>query len=236
MQIQEHPMKNSTTPFFTTKLVAELATKLTSKLFGAPLRRYAKQLANLSLLVLVSACASTELQHSYDFGSSTKLPTSSQLATLKLSLADIQVTASLDGNVMLYRLMYDNPQALRPYANSRWSMSPAQLLKQRIIARINQEGGTVTTSADGIAGMPTLKIDLEEFAQHFSDPTHSQAQLRWRATLVSNKRLIAQKIFSAQSNSLSADAAGGAKAMPEASDQTISELISWLQTQLTLNK
>jgi cholesterol transport system auxiliary component len=187
----------------------------------------------LLLLLLLSACASNEVQRSYDFGSNiAPPPANQQLTTLKLNLADIQVPMSLDGSAMLYRLLYDHPQELRAYANSRWSMPPAQLLKQRIIARINQEGGAVSSSADGIAGLPTLRIDLEEFTQHFPTPTHSQVQLRWRASLINNKKLIAQKVFNAQLNTTSADAAGAARAMPQVSDQLITELITWLQTQL----
>ena len=191
----------------------------------------------LLLLLLLSACASSEIQRSYDFGSDfgsniAPPPANQQLTTLKLNLADIQVPMSLDGSAMLYRLLYDHPQELRAYANSRWSMPPAQLLKQRIIARINQEGGAVSSSADGIAGLPTLRIDLEEFTQHFPTPTHSQVQLRWRASLINNKKLIAQKVFNAQLNTTSADAAGAARAMPQVSDQLITELITWLQTQL----
>nr|WP_315476250.1 ABC-type transport auxiliary lipoprotein family protein [uncultured Undibacterium sp.] len=197
-----------------------------------PFSRYLTILFSVPLLLLFSACASTEVQRSYDFGSNNTAPISSQLATLKLNLAEIQVPVNLEGSAMLYRLIYDNPQELRAYANSRWSMPPAQLLKQKIIARINQEGGAVTAGADGASGLPILRIDLEEFSQHFSTPGNSQVQLRWRASLINNKRLLAQKVFSAQSNSGSADAAGGARAMPQASDQAITELIVWLQTQL----
>lgn len=188
--------------------------------------------APLLLLLLLSACASTETRHSYDFGSKHIAPSSNQLAALKINLAEIQVPVSLEGSAMLYRLLYDNPQELRSYANSRWSMPPAQLIKQKIIARINQEGGAVSASTDGVAGLPLLKIDLEEFSQHFSTPGSSQVQLRWRASIINNKRLLAQKVFSAQLGSSSADAAGGARAMPLASDQAITELIVWLQTQL----
>jgi cholesterol transport system auxiliary component len=197
-----------------------------------PLSRYLTILFSVPLLLLFSACASTEVQRSYDFGSNNTAPTSSQLATLKLNLAEIQVPVNLEGSAMLYRLIYNNPQELRAYANSRWSMPPAQLLKQKIIARINQEGGAVTAGADGTSGLHILRIDLEEFSQHFSTPGNSQVQLRWRASLINNKRLLAQKVFSAQSNSGSADAAGGARAMPQASDQAITELMVWLQTQL----
>ena len=136
---------------------------------------------------------------------------------------------------MLYRLQYENAQELRPYAQSRWSMPPAQLLKQRIKTHINQRGGAVLTAGDGVRNLPLLRLELEEFSQNFSSSTQSQVQLRWRASLINNNQLIAQKVFQAQAQCDSADAKGGAKAMPQASDIAIAELIVWLQTQVTSN-
>jgi cholesterol transport system auxiliary component len=151
---------------------------------------------------------------------------------LAILLAEIQVPNSLEGTSMLYRLLYENKQELRPYAQSRWSMPPAQLLKQRIKTHLNQQGGAVLTSIDGVKNLPILRIELEEFSQHFNSPQQSQVQLRWRASLIKQNQLIAQKIFQAQTTCDSADAKGGAKAMPQASDRTITELIAWLQTQV----
>ncbi|MBR7748429.1 ABC-type transport auxiliary lipoprotein family protein [Undibacterium baiyunense] len=186
---------------------------------------------------LLFACASPTMHQQFDFGVSQtednqKTSNATNSPKLAILLAEIQVPNSLEGTSMLYRLLYENKQELRPYAQSRWSMPPAQLLKQRIKTHINQQGGAVLTTSDGVKNLPILRIELEEFSQHFSSPQQSQVQLRWRASLIKQNQLIAQKIFQAQTTCDSADAKGGAKAMPQASDRTITELIAWLQTQV----
>ena len=85
---------------------------------------------------------------------------------------------------MLYRLNYENTQELRAYAQNRWSTSPAQLLAQTIKQTINREGGNVAEAGDGVRDLPQIRIELEEFAQHFTRPDQSQAQIHLRASLV----------------------------------------------------
>ena len=187
----------------------------------------------LVLTSLLFACASPAMHQQFDFGNMSITKDNNSASKLSILLADIQVPASLEGSAMLYRLQYENAQELRPYAQSRWSMPPAQLLKQRIKTHINQRGGAVLTAGDGVKNLPLLRLELEEFSQHFSSSTQSQVQLRWRASLINNNHLIAQKIFQVQTQCDSADAKGGAKAMPQASDIAIAELIDWLQTQVT---
>ena len=187
----------------------------------------------LVIASLLFACATPVTHQQFDFGSTSITTDNSASNKLKILLAEIQVPASLEGSAMLYRLQYENAQELRPYAQSRWSMPPAQLLKQRIKTHINQAGGAVLAASDGVKNLPLLKLELEEFSQHFSSPTQSQVQLRWRASLINHNQLIAQKIFQAQTRCESADAKGGAQAMPQATDLAIGELIAWLQTQVT---
>jgi cholesterol transport system auxiliary component len=191
----------------------------------------------IALTSLLFACASPTVRQQFDFGgtaveSNIKVSTTQINPKLNILLAEIQVPSSLEGTSMLYRLQYDNRQELRPYAQSRWSMPPAQLLKQRIKTQINQQGGAVLATGDGVKNLPLLRIELEEFAQHFSSPSQSQVQLRWRASLIHQNQLIAQKIFQAQTQCDSADAIGGARAMQQATDIAITELIAWLQTQV----
>jgi cholesterol transport system auxiliary component len=181
------------------------------------------------------ACATPASYQQFDFGSMPNTSSDTSAKKLAILLADIQVPASLEGTAMLYRLQYENGQELRPYAQSRWSMPPAQLLKQRIKNQLNQRGSAVLAATDGVKDLPLLRLELEEFAQHFSSPTQSQVQLRWRASLINKGQLIAQKVFQAQTKCESADAKGGAQAMPQATDLTITELITWLQTQVTSN-
>ena len=187
----------------------------------------------LAFTSLLFACASPAMHQQFDFGNMSPATDKNSANKLSILLAEIQVPASLEGAAMLYRLQYENAQELRPYAQSRWSMPPAQLIKQRIKNQINQRGGAVLTVGDGVNNLPLLRLELEEFSQLFSSSTQSQVQLRWRASLINNNQLIAQKVFQAQAQCDSADAKGGAKAMPQATDTAIAELIDWLQTQVT---
>ncbi|MFZ6820540.1 ABC-type transport auxiliary lipoprotein family protein [Undibacterium sp. Ji22W] len=187
------------------------------------------------VIALLSACATTSVQQQYDFGSemtNSSGVSTENLSAFKIQLAEIQAPVSLESSAMLYRLQYENGQELKPYAQSRWNMPPAQLLKQRIKSQINRLGGAVLASSDGVKALPLLRLELEEFSQQFSTPNQSQVQLRWRASLIKNNQLLGQKEFTAQAATETPDARGGAKAMPQASDRAIMELISWMQTQL----
>ena len=71
----------------------------------------------------------------YDFGpgiaasAATGQPPAAALPTL--ALAEIESNTRLDGTQILYRLGYADANELRPYGQSRWSLPPAQLLRQR---------------------------------------------------------------------------------------------------------
>ncbi|WP_394781813.1 ABC-type transport auxiliary lipoprotein family protein [Undibacterium sp.] len=149
-------------------------------------------------------------------------------ALLAISLADVTTPASLDSNYMLYRLQYENGQQLRSYAQHRWSMAPAQLLALRLKMRVAGAGGVIVSATDGAANLPVLKIDLDDFSQQFSSPASSVAVVSVRASIFKGRNLVAQQSFSQRADA-GADAPGGARAMTEASDALINNIVSWLQ-------
>ena len=55
-----------------------------------------------------------------------------------LVVSDVSGPASLDTQRMFYRLMYADARQSRPYAYNNWSVTPLQLLSQRLKARIAQ--------------------------------------------------------------------------------------------------
>ena len=70
---------------------------------------------------------------------------------------------------MLYRLLYADAQQLQPYALARWSMPPADLLRQRLADTLGQrrtllgpDAGTAAGLATGTASPATLRLTLEE--------------------------------------------------------------------------
>lgn len=192
------------------------------------LKHLAKFCLGFALATLLQACAggAAAPRFNYDFG---PLPSSQDSVKVALSLADVSAPAMLDSNAMLYRLQYDNAQLLRPYAQHRWSMPPAQLLTQRIKARMAAADATILAAADGVSELPILRIDLDEFTQIFTSASQSHAQISLRASLIKRNKLVAHRYFSLSNKSASADAAGGAKAMQVASDSLISEIMLWLQ-------
>jgi cholesterol transport system auxiliary component len=193
------------------------------------------------LVATLSACATPPSLQLFDFGTPTairQLAPEDQLslATLKINLSEIRVASHLEGNAMWYRLSYDTPQELRPYAQNRWSVPPAQLLAQSIKGQLALRGAAVLNSNDGVKDLPILKIELEEFSQIFSNTTQSNVNINFRASLVRNNVFIAQRSFGAiQAVEVAeANAKGGARAMPEATNQAINALAVWLRNELIL--
>ncbi|MEO8170606.1 MAG: ABC-type transport auxiliary lipoprotein family protein [Oxalobacteraceae bacterium] len=180
----------------------------------------------LALLgALMSGCATRAAPlNLYDFG---PLPAAS-VASAPVSIAAIRTPTALNNQLMLYRLAYVNDLQPRSYAGSRWSMAPAQLLEQRLKGRLAQAGTVVLSSSEGANTLPLLRIEVDEMIQNFSSPQQSQAQLALRATLFVGRTVLAQKSLRQQAPAASADAAGGARAMADASDALIGELIAWL--------
>jgi cholesterol transport system auxiliary component len=178
----------------------------------------------------------------YDFGPGAVAVTASTAAPLpaaRLSpvlLTDVETTPALDTTAVLFRLNYADAQQLRPYAQARWSMPPAQLLRQRLRETLGQQRD-VLNPGEGVSagqGSVTLRIALEEFSQLFESESASVGLVRLRATLSQPTaggadRLLAQRSFVVQRPSNTADATGGVRALTAASDAAIAELAAWMQ-------
>ena len=190
-----------------------------------------KTLSSFLAIALVAGCASKiDAPTQYDLG---LLPPAAATAAPSLpavSLADVNAPAWLDNNMMYFRLAYANQLQPRPYAGSRWTMPPAQLFQQRLKSRLAQAGGTVLALSDAALNIPVLRIDMDDFTQTFDTPSHSLATLQVRASLFNGRTLLAQKSFSRQAATPSADAAGAASAFVAANDGVIDDLMGWLVT------
>ena len=157
-----------------------------------------------------------------------------------LAIADIGTSGgALDNQAVLYRLGYVDAQQLRPYSVARWTMPPAQLLRQRLRERLGQqrvvlnarEGAALNRSQN--ARLPMLRLELEEFSQLFSAPDASVGLIRLHATLVeitpAGERLMAQRSVAVQRPATTLDAAGGVRALTAATDAAIDEIDQWLR-------
>ena len=173
----------------------------------------------------------------YDFGPGLMAPAVAVSASTLpvLILAEVDAASALDSTAILYRLAYTNAQQLLPYAQARWSMPPAQLVRQHLRDGLAQRR-TVLGAGDGnLAGAPSallLRIELEEFSHLFTAPTQSVGLLRLRATLAQSvaggERVMGQRVFVAQRAAATADAPGGVRALNEAADAAVLELEQWL--------
>jgi cholesterol transport system auxiliary component len=152
-----------------------------------------------------------------------------------LLLAEVQASPALSGNAMLYRLLYADAQQLQPYTLARWSMPPADLLRQRLADTLGQRRtllGPDAVLATGTASPATLRLTLEEFSQLFDSPQQSRGLLRLRATLSQGgpggEQVLAQRSIIVQRPAPSADAPGGVRALRAATEAAAEELLAWL--------
>lgn len=174
----------------------------------------------------------------YDFGpGNLSTPQASGPARLPpLAVAELEANPALDSTAVLYRLAYADAQQLQPYALARWSMTPAQLVRQRLREQLAQHRALLNPGEGGLSGAPaplTLRIELEEFSQLFETPTRSVGLLRLRATVVQpgpgGEKLVAQRSLIVQRPAPSADAAGGVRALTAATDAAVLEIEQWLR-------
>lgn len=179
----------------------------------------------------------------YDFGPGnlTTQPTARQAPLPPIAIDDITTSGgALDNMAVLYRLAYQDAQLLRPYTLARWSMPPAQLVRQRLKETFSQRR-TVFGAGDSAAlnrsqntVLPRLlRLELEEFSHVFTTADTSAGVIRLRATLLevtpAGEKLIGQRSVVVQRPAASADAPGGVRAITAATDAAIEEIDQWLQ-------
>ena len=149
-----------------------------------------------------------------------------------IALAEVEASSALDSTAVLYRLAYADAQQLQPYAQARWSMPPAQLLRQRLRQSLAQY--TLVTREGDVAGQRplVLRLELDEFSQMFDAPGRSVGQVRVHATVLqasaSGERLVAQRGFVAQRPAARADAAAGVRALTAATDAVVADIAQWM--------
>lgn len=204
-------------------------------------RTHALAFAAAVLLAACSSLPSKPVQRTlYDFGPLAPASATIAPSTAPLVLPDVEANGALDTTALLYRLGYEDPHALRPYAYARWSAAPGQLVGQRLRAILGRERPVLDASSaaalsrrGGTSAPPVLRVELEEFSQWFDSTTASRGVLRLRCTLLENtaagERLVAQRTFEVERPAPTADASGGVHALAEATDAVAAEIGNWLR-------
>jgi len=192
------------------------------------------QAAALACLTGCSALPSAPVRPAavYDFGPGALAPAATHNPGLPaIVLQEVRAPAALDSGAVLYRLAYSDAQQLRPYAQARWSMPPAQLVSQRLRDALTRERPVLDS---GTSAAPyNLRVELQEFCQLFDTAQTSSGLVRLRATLIDARsgtdRLVAQRMFVVQRAAASPDAPGGVRALAAATNAAVEELGAWLK-------
>lgn len=175
---------------------------------------------------------------SYDFGSGPAMAPTVTQALPPIALGDIDTTGIADTAAVNYRLQYTDAQQLRPYGAARWTLPPAQLVRQRVREVLGQRRAVL--DADDVLSQKRvdgqlpriLRLQLEEFSQVFAGPTQSEGVVRLRATLVDNtpqgESFVGQRVFVLRMPAATPDAPGGVQALTAATDAAAGQIEGWL--------
>ena len=205
-----------------------------------------RALPALLVFALLAGCKALpdkpQRQTMYDFGPMSPMQAvaapPSAPARSALVLPEVEVNGILETPALLYRLGYDDPHQLRPYAFARWSGPPGELVRQRLRDVLGRERAVLDPAAGAAIARrgtpaPVLRVELEEFSQLFDAPNDSKGVLRLRCTLLENtsggERLVAQRSFEVQRPAPSADATGGVRALTAATEAAAQDIARWLQ-------
>jgi cholesterol transport system auxiliary component len=215
------------------------------RIAGRSPRRQGRRLlcGGLAASLLLAACGALPDKPGrvaiYDFGPGAMAAQPvAQGALPPLVLAEVDANSRLEGAQMLYRFGYADANELRPYGQSRWSLPPAQLLRERLRQGLSA-GHMVFGAEDSAAAARSagrapdqLRVTLEEFSQVFLSPTQSVGLVRVSATLTrsnpAGERVVEQRNFVAQRPAPTNDAPGGVKALAAATDAVVAELVAWV--------
>jgi cholesterol transport system auxiliary component len=187
-------------------------------------------LLSAALLALaLGGCAGTARDEAsaavYDFGQIAEAE-SAELRTDVLDgrlALEVGAAAWLDGQGIDYRLAYGDPLRRGQYADSRWAAPPALLLAQQLRRRIG------FAAAGSVAAACVLRIELQEFSHVFTLPSTSQGVMQGQISLIDGKRrLIAGRAFGIERPAREPDAAGGVRALVEASGELGRQIAGWL--------
>lgn len=177
----------------------------------------------------------------FDMGSLPPLTAPAAKADLRapVVIPDIEAPGALDTSAILYRLGYSDSHELRPYAQSRWTAPPPQLLRQRLRQQIGRERPVLSLdesaalARDGLDAIYILRLELEEFSQVFDSAERSRGVLRLRATLLANmpsgEQLVGQRSIAVEGLAPTPDAPGGVRALTAATDAAAADIGLWLR-------
>jgi cholesterol transport system auxiliary component len=153
----------------------------------------------------------------YDFGP----PAAGAAPARAPVIQPVTVPPWLEGRRIDYRLDYRDASQRASYRDSRWAADAAALVTERLRQRAARAGEQV--------GAQTLRVELEEFCHVFASPQASRGLVVLRANIVdaATGQSLRRRVFEASVDAPSADAAGGAHALAQATDRAIEDVLGW---------
>jgi cholesterol transport system auxiliary component len=200
----------------------------------AGLRSFSYQPALLPLAwaLLVASCAlqppAADLPTIYDFGPPPSHARSNPAIPATVLVTPVRAPAWLDESGIVYRLLHEDSSRPRVYAMSQWSAPPAALITDRIYSRFAAASQGAVSPGFSAQSDYTIRIQLDDFSQHFTAREASSAILKARASLLSSgeRRLLAQREFEV-TRPAGPNAAGAVNALTAAVDVFTEELVRW---------
>jgi cholesterol transport system auxiliary component len=188
-------------------------------------------LAGVAVLTGCASNAPATPNERYDLGATPTANASNNAAPMPpVKVLAVSAPRNLETDAFTYRLTYVDAQRTGSYSNSHWTMPPAQLFTQRLREALAARG-PILSGADPVRAAPLLEVELTSFEQDFDAPQQSHGLVAVRATLTQQGRVLGQRSFTAKANAPTSDAAGGARALADASDDLIAQLSAWLAAQ-----
>jgi cholesterol transport system auxiliary component len=194
---------------------------------------YARALPLLAWVLLVASCAlqppAADVPTLYDFGPPPSHARSNPAIPATVLVTPVRAPAWLDESGIVYRLLHENSSRPRVYAMSQWSAPPAALITDRLYSRFAAASQGAVSPGFSAQSDYTIRIQLEDFSQHFMAQDASSAVLKARASLLSSgeRRLLAQREFEL-TRPAEPNAAGAVNALTVAVDAFTEELVRWI--------
>ena len=193
-------------------------------------RRYALV---LTLAAMLAACTlerpDSAVPTSYDLGPPSAFMRSNPAIGGTVLVAPVRTPAWLDETGIVYRLLYEDSARTQFYAMSKWAAEPGALVTDRLRARLAAVSEGFVTPGYAARSDYTLRVELDDFSQHFDAPDRSRVVLRARTTLLDtdDRKVIAQRVFAVERNA-APNAPGAVKALAETTDVFLEDLVKWV--------
>ncbi len=182
-----------------------------------------RTIVRIACLVLLSGCGGIgtlpQAITLHDFGPPADVR---HEPAVPLRLLEVRAPSWLGSSGMQYRFANESDQRRLTYTQNRWVAAPAELIQtaaRRAFDLALPDGGGCL-----------LRIELDEFSQIFDASNASHGEIVARALLISPRAdaLLAETRLSARAAAPTANAAGGAVALRQASYTLIDDVATWL--------